>query len=90
MLARARRLGQGGHHQEAKDFTVATERPIEGLAAREGVHAVRSEETRVHFEVDNDRLGATMEFLSSFGIVSLVSSPPTLEQLFLREYEDAP
>ena len=71
-------------------ITVATERPIEGLAAREGVHAVRSEETRVHFEVDNDRLGATMEFLSSFGIVSLVSSPPTLEQLFLREYEDAP
>jgi ABC-2 type transport system ATP-binding protein len=71
-------------------ITVATDRPIEGLAAQEGVHAVRTDETRVHFEVDNHRLGATMEFLSSFGIVSLVSSPPTLEQLFLREYEDAP
>jgi len=71
-------------------ITVATDRPIEALATQEGVHAVRADETRVHFEVDNDRLGATMEFLSSFGIVSLVSSPPTLEQLFLREYEDAP
>ena len=71
-------------------ITVATQQPVEDLAEQEGVHAVRSEEARLHFEVDNDRLGATMEFLSAFGIVSLVSSPPTLEQLFLREYEDAP
>ena len=71
-------------------ITVATERPFEGPAEQEGVHAVRSDEARHHFEVDNDRLGATMEFLSSFGLISLVSSPPTLEQLFLREYEDVP
>jgi ABC-2 type transport system ATP-binding protein len=52
------------------------------------VHAVRDDETSVRFEVDNDLLGPTMEFVASFGVVSLVSSPPTLEELFMREYGD--
>ncbi len=69
-------------------ITVSTERPIEGLDEREGVHAVRDDEARVRFEVDNDQLGPTMEFVASFGVVSLVSSPPTLEELFMREYGD--
>ena len=69
-------------------ITVSTQRPIDGLDEREGVHAVRDDETRVRFEVDNDQLGPTMEFIASFGVVSRVSSPPTLEELFMREYGD--
>jgi ABC-2 type transport system ATP-binding protein len=69
-------------------ITVSTQRPLEGLGERTGVHAVRDDETHVRFEVDNDQLGPTMEFIASFGVVSLVSSPPTLEELFMREYGD--
>ena len=69
-------------------ITVSTERPIEGLAAREGVHAVRTEDRWVHFEVDNAALGDAVAFVATFGVESLVSQPPTLEELFLREYHD--
>ncbi|MFW2380995.1 MAG: ATP-binding cassette domain-containing protein [Acidimicrobiales bacterium] len=69
-------------------ITVSTERPIEGLAARGGVHAVRAEDGWVHFEVDNDALGDAVAFVATFGVESLVSQPPTLEELFLREYHD--
>ena len=67
-------------------IVVATQRPADGIEQRAGVHAVRRDGARLHFEVDNDELGPTVEFLASFGVVSLVSSPPTLEQLFMREY----
>jgi ABC-2 type transport system ATP-binding protein len=69
-------------------ITVSTERPIVGLDARNGVHAVRREDGRVHFEVDNHALGEAVAFVASFGVESLVSQPPTLEELFLREYHD--
>jgi ABC-2 type transport system ATP-binding protein len=67
-------------------IVVSTERPADGIEHRPGVHAVHRDGDRLHFEVDNDELGSTVEFLATFGVVSLVSSPPTLEQLFMREY----
>ena len=69
-------------------ITVSTERPIEALEDRNGVHSVRSEDGWVHFEVDNAALGEAVAYVASFGIESLVSQPPTLEELFLREYHD--
>lgn len=69
-------------------ITVATERPIVDLEATTGVQGVRAGEGSVHFEVDNDELPTVMSHIAGFGIVSLVSQPPTLEELFLREYND--
>ena len=69
-------------------ITVSTERPVEGLTQREGVHAVHHDETHLHFEVDTVQLSPTMQYLAEFGIKSLVSQPPTLEELFLRQYGD--
>jgi ABC-2 type transport system ATP-binding protein len=69
-------------------ITVATERPCAGLEAMKGVTAMRTDGSSVSFEVDNDALGAVMSHLAGFGIRSLVSQPPTLEELFLREYDD--
>ncbi len=69
-------------------ITVSTERPVTGLEATKGVHAVRADEAFLRFEVDNAALGAVMRHLASFGVRSLVSQPPTLEELFLREYGD--
>jgi ABC-2 type transport system ATP-binding protein len=69
-------------------ITVSTDRPVTGLEATRGVHAVRADETSLRFEVDNAALGEVMRHLAGFGVRSLVSQPPTLEELFLREYGD--
>jgi ABC-2 type transport system ATP-binding protein len=37
--------------------------------------------------VDNPALDGVLRHLTSFGVQSLISQPPTLEDLFLRHYE---
>ena len=69
-------------------ITVSTDRPVTGLDATTGVHDVRADEAFLRFEVDNAALGEVMRHLAGFGVRSLVSQPPTLEELFLREYGD--
>jgi ABC-2 type transport system ATP-binding protein len=41
---------------------------------------------RVRCEVDTDKLDAVLRRLTDVGVLSLVSQPPTLEELFLRHY----
>jgi ABC-2 type transport system ATP-binding protein len=48
------------------------------------------EGSRVRFEVDNENLDAALRALSEAGVRSLVSQPPTLEELFLRHYANEP
>jgi ABC-2 type transport system ATP-binding protein len=59
-----------------------------GLAQLPGVHALDVQGNRVRCEVDTALLDAVMRQLSASGIRSLVAQPPTLEELFLRHYED--
>ena len=68
--------------------TVTTTEAIEGLDTMPGVHQVRTEAGAVRFQVDNPSLGEVMTRLSDAGIQSLISQPPTLEELFLRQYGD--
>jgi ABC-2 type transport system ATP-binding protein len=42
----------------------------------------------VRFEVDTVHLDPAVRRLAEFGVRSLVSHPPTLEELFLRHYGD--
>jgi len=59
-----------------------------GLSQLPGVHGLDVEGNRVRCEVDTAQLDAVMRQLSASGIKSLVAQPPTLEELFLRHYED--
>ncbi|MFK4090824.1 ATP-binding cassette domain-containing protein [Kribbella sp. NPDC020789] len=59
-----------------------------GLASLPGVHGLDVEGNRVHCEVDTAQLDAVMRQIAASGIKSLVAQPPTLEELFLRHYED--
>jgi ABC-2 type transport system ATP-binding protein len=70
--------------------TAETVRPVAGLAGLPGVHALQVSDGRVVFEVDHDQLGDAVQRLTDAGLRSLVSAPPTLEQLFLRQYGDEP
>jgi ABC-2 type transport system ATP-binding protein len=63
-----------------------TERPPDGLAALAGVHDVHVEGGRTRFDVDTAHLDAALRRLTDFGVRTLTSRPPTLEELFLRHY----
>jgi ABC-2 type transport system ATP-binding protein len=60
--------------------------PPVGLAELPGVHDVHVDGTRVRLKVDPCELDRVMHALTTFGLRSLVSQPPTLEELFLRHY----
>ena len=65
-----------------------TERPATGLVDVVGVREPAFTNGHVTFGVDSHHLDEAMRQLSVFGIRSLVAHPPTLEELFLREYGD--
>jgi len=58
--------------------------PLDGLA---GVHDVHVEGRRVQLQVATAHLGDLINRLGAAGIETLVSQPPTLEQLFLQHYD---
>ncbi|NBE97258.1 ABC transporter ATP-binding protein [Nonomuraea sp. KC401] len=60
---------------------------VDGLADLPGVHDLRTEGNRVHFAVDPAALDAVLRRLTAVGVRSLVSQPPTLEELFMRHYD---
>jgi len=58
------------------------------LGAWPGVHDPRVHDNRLRCDVETPALTDFMRRLTACGIVSLVTQPPTLEELFLREYSD--
>ena len=75
-------------HLTRTSVTVETERPVEGLETKPGVHNVRKENNDLAFAVDTKEINGVMAFLTGFGIIRLESSPPTLEELFMSHYEN--
>jgi ABC-2 type transport system ATP-binding protein len=61
-------------------------RPATGLAELAGVHDLRAHNSHVSFDVDSADLESVLRQLTEAGVRSLVSQPPTLEELFLRHY----
>lgn len=69
-------------------ITAETVRPPDGIESRIGIRDLHREDNRVTFTVETDAFRETVEWLTSLGLNSLVSRPPTLEDLFLREYRE--
>ncbi|GAA4112055.1 ABC transporter ATP-binding protein [Streptomyces hundungensis] len=59
------------------------------LADLPGVHDLDVQGRRVKLQVDTDKLDAVLRSLTESGVRSLTSTPPTLEELFLRHYTGA-
>lgn len=57
------------------------------LSALPGVHDLLVERDRVSLSVDSNELGKVLAVLTSAGVRTLTSQPPTLEELFLRHYD---
>ncbi|BBH65866.1 tetronasin ABC transporter ATP-binding protein [Actinoplanes sp. OR16] len=60
--------------------------PVNGLAALAGVHDLTTDDGRVAFDVDASSLEPALKVLVQAGVRSLISQPPSLEELFLRHY----
>jgi ABC-2 type transport system ATP-binding protein len=91
-IIRAGRIVDSGSLSELRHLTRTSiqadlVRSPTGLDGLPGVHDLQVEGTRVHCQVDSSQLDAALRRLSDHGIRSLVSQPPTLEELFLRHYE---
>jgi ABC-2 type transport system ATP-binding protein len=75
-------------HLTRTSIAAETARPVTGLPSLPGVHDPAIQDGRVRFDVDTDQLAGALRHLTEFGIRSLRSNPPTLEELFLRHYGD--
>jgi ABC-2 type transport system ATP-binding protein len=75
-------------HLTRTSIAVETAQSPAGLAGLQGVHALHVEDHRARFDVDTSHLDDAVRHLTRFGIRSLTSQPPTLEELFLRHYGD--
>ncbi|AEF41986.1 ABC transporter ATP-binding protein [Hoyosella subflava] len=90
------RLGevvQSGTLAEMRHLTrttveVTTAESAAAVENMRGVHNFTTDGDRVRFAVDGEYLDSVIRELSPLGIRSLVSHPPTLEELMLRHYQD--
>ncbi len=90
-IIREGRLVETGTLQELRhltrvSMTIQTASPVEGLATFRGVHDVLEGENGLSFHVDTEEIGPVIAYLSSYGLTKLESTPPTLEDLFMRHY----
>jgi ABC-2 type transport system ATP-binding protein len=94
-IIRAGRAVQSGTLAEMRRLSrtwvsAQTERTPDRLLALPGVHDVDLDGGRVRFTVDAAQLGLAMGLLVEHGLRTVTSQPPTLEELFLREYRVVP
>jgi ABC-2 type transport system ATP-binding protein len=75
-------------HLTRTSIAVETNQPLTGLDALPGVHDVVVEDHHARFDVDTAQLDTVVRRLAPLGVRSLTSTPPTLEELFLRHYGD--
>ncbi|WP_038221294.1 ABC transporter ATP-binding protein, partial [Virgibacillus alimentarius] len=75
-------------HLTRTNLLVETKESITSINELNGVHDVVREEQGLSFQVDTEELDAVIKHVSQFGIVKLESAPPTLEDLFMRHYEN--
>jgi ABC-2 type transport system ATP-binding protein len=92
-IIRAGRAAESGTFEELRHLTrttvsARTSRPADDLDVLPGVHDLSAEGDNIRFSVDPSDLNAVMRRLTDFGIRAMTSSPPTLEELFLRHYGD--
>lgn len=97
-IVRSGRTVQSGtldqlRHLSRNAVRAVVARDPSALGGMDGVHDLTSRDDpaghAVAFDVEADHLDPVMRALGDLGLRSLVTTPPSLEELFLREYGDA-
>ncbi len=73
-------------HLQRSTITVTIDGSHSILSSVGGVHELTADGGRVSFSVDEGALPAVMRALAPLGPRGLISTPPSLEELFLRHY----
>jgi len=74
-------------HLTRSQITVETRQQIQGLADFEGVYDLSINGNKAMFQLDSAKFSDIVKFISGFDVIRLESTPPTLEDLFMRHYE---
>jgi ABC-2 type transport system ATP-binding protein len=90
-IIREGRIVESGSLSELRHLTrtsvvAGADGPVTGLHELDGVHDLELDGSRLRFQVDADALQPALAVLVAAGVRSLVSTPPTLAELFLRHY----
>jgi ABC-2 type transport system ATP-binding protein len=75
-------------HLARTSVVVETVRSAAGLEEVPGVHDLDVDHRHAEFSVDPTELNDVLTHLVALDVTALTSSPPTLEELFLRHYGD--
>ncbi|MEV6446073.1 ABC transporter ATP-binding protein [Amycolatopsis sp. NPDC051716] len=73
-------------HLTRTSITAELAGPPNGLTRLANIHDLKVDGNRVRFDVETRSLDEALRQLTEVGVRSLVSQPPTLEELFLRHY----
>jgi ABC-2 type transport system ATP-binding protein len=92
-IIREGRAAESGTFEELRHLTrtsvvVDTVGPLDAVPALPGVHDARVRDGHAEFSVDPGELNRVLEHLVGREVRSMTTSPPTLEELFLRHYGD--
>jgi ABC-2 type transport system ATP-binding protein len=77
-------------HLTSTAYTVVTDTPEKAIAAVKGVAHVRRENDALLFDAETDATAAVLAVLNKHSVSALTVTPPSLEELFLRHYDDQP
>lgn len=75
-------------HLTRTSITVVTDEPLLEIGDLPGVFDAEIDGTTATFDVDAAALDRVLGRILEHGVRSVTASPPTLEELFLRHYED--
>ncbi|MGD7044392.1 ATP-binding cassette domain-containing protein [Jeotgalibacillus proteolyticus] len=75
-------------HLTRTQLLVETQHSITDLQEMHGVYDIETNEHgALSFQIDSEALDSVIKHISQFGLMKLESSPPTLEDLFMKHYE---
>jgi len=77
-------------HLTRTSIRAETIKPATEIGQLTGVHNAIVDDGRVQLDVDTHELDNVLRHISALGVRSLTSQPPTLEELFLRQYGEVP
>ncbi|MEI8409071.1 MULTISPECIES: ABC transporter ATP-binding protein [unclassified Kribbella] len=92
-IIRAGRAAESGTFDDLRHLTrtsvvVDTAKPLESVALWPGVHDARVHDRHAELSVDPGELNHVLAHLVDLEVRSMITSPPTLEELFMRHYGD--
>ena len=74
-------------HLTRYTMQVSAKNTIEGLDKMTGVYDITKQNDSLRFLVDTAQMGTVINHINQFDIIKLESTPPSLEELFMRHYK---